>query len=113
MFSTQAIILLIVYILVILIGLGTTIYKEGMSLLLGLNVVLSIALTVLLAYDTACLTSGQCGTWSWVRTILYILIPIIAIIVWVISLFRKDTTTTTLNPSVSLPIQMTTEEKRK
>lgn len=111
MFSPQAILLLVVYILIIIIATVSAIQKQGASYILGLNVVLSLALTILLAYDTACLTSGNCGIWSWVRTVLYIVIPIIGIIIWIISLIRNKNDTSLVNDS--LPFKITAEEKKK
>lgn len=40
-------------------------------------------------YDTDCLVLGGCGTWSWIRTVLYMLAPIISIagaLVWTLGL---------------------------
>lgn len=111
MFSPQAILLVVVYILIIIIATVSAIQKQGASYILGLNVVLSVALTILLAYDTACLTSGNCGIWSWVRTVLYILIPIIGIIIWIVSLLRNNKSNTTLIDE-SLPFRVTVENKK-
>ena len=35
----------------------------------------------IMTFDTDCLTSGSCEIWSWIRTILYIIVPVIAILV--------------------------------
>ena len=34
----------------------------------------------LLIYDTDCLTSGNCNIWSWIRTVLYAILPVLGIV---------------------------------
>jgi hypothetical protein len=44
-----------------------------------------LAFAAVTIYDTDCLVLGGCGTWSWIRTVLYILAPIISVtgaLVW-------------------------------
>jgi uncharacterized membrane protein YozB (DUF420 family) len=49
-----------------------------------------LAFALLVAFDTNCLTYGQCDIYSWIRTTLYIIIPIIAIIIMSVVLLSTD-----------------------
>ena len=46
-----------------------------------------LALAALIVYDTHCLTSGKCNTWSSIRTVFYSIMPVLAIIVMLIAVF--------------------------
>lgn len=41
-------------------------------------------------YDTECLVEGKCMIWSWVRTVLYAVIPTIVIVIYIYALATKD-----------------------
>ena len=45
-----------------------------------LSALIGAAVIALMVYDTDCLTRGQCHGWSWIRTALYSIVPVIAII---------------------------------
>lgn len=105
--SPQAYVIAVVYSLVLIITTGTTWQQKGFSLGLLLGFILSGAFIALFAYDTLCLTQGNCGVWSWIRTVIYVLIPVIAMIAWVVSLFQKDPNNDSNNvyqPLTSAPI---------
>ena len=34
-----------------------------------IGLVIGVGLSALVAYDVNCLTTGQCTTWSWIRTV--------------------------------------------
>lgn len=91
--SPQALVLLVVYIIFFVVGLIMSIKAKtfGMNTVFGLfGSILFLCLTV---YDTNCLTAGNCGVWSWIRTILYVLIPLIALVIMFVSFFKgKDIT---------------------
>lgn len=110
--SPQAYVIAVVYSLVLIITTGTTWKQQGFSLGLLLGFILSIAFISLFAYDTLCLTEGNCGVWSWIRTVIYVLIPVIAMLAWVVSLFQKnpnnnDSNTTMYQPLTTTPIMPT------
>jgi hypothetical protein len=46
-----------------------------------------LSLAALIVYDTHCLTSGNCSTWSSIRTMIYSIIPVLAIITMLIAVF--------------------------
>ena len=73
----QAWIILAVYLIVALILSGTALAQGTAGALVALIVLIVIGLTgLLLAYDTNCLSAGECNVWSWIRTFLFILNPI-------------------------------------
>jgi len=60
------------------------------SIVLLIVVLLGIPLALLFAYDINCLVVGNCNLWSWIRTVLYLLVVVLSIVVTVLSLVRKD-----------------------
>lgn len=99
MLSFQANLLAIVYIIIIVIAIITTIIqdiklnKSGLitswvifSQIIGLFIWLIFV--VLLIYDTDCLTTGNCNVWSWIRTILYLILPVLGIVFTILG-FRQ------------------------
>jgi uncharacterized membrane protein YesL len=113
--SPQTYIIAIVYTLILIISTGTTWKQNGFSMSLLLGFILSLAFVVLLAYDTLCLTQGNCGVWSWIRTVIYIIIPVIAMITWIVMLFKKDdpnTNNVISQPLVSVPVPTVSAEVR-
>lgn len=85
--SSQAKTLSVVYMLLFLLMMGIIVYFGALSFGMILPVLIWIALIALMVYDTNCLTAGECGVWSWIRTIIFTLIPIlmIVLIVFVLS----------------------------
>lgn len=51
-------------------------------------------MVLLVAYDTACLTVGGCSVWSWIRTIIYVFVPVIVLLLMLLGTVFKPT----LNP---------------
>lgn len=90
--STQAYVLIVVYALCILIGMIMTIKtaiqnKSAKGIVAYIiSLIITLLLITLIVYDTNCLTAGQCNTWSWVRTSLYVILPIISLILATIAL---------------------------
>jgi hypothetical protein len=84
----------IVYVVMIFIGTGITLKASKFTAesvvyaIVGL--IISLAYSALIVYDTNCLTIGNCGVWSWVRSIFYVMIPVIIIIMMILSLVKKD-----------------------
>jgi preprotein translocase subunit SecG len=50
----------------------------------------ALPFSALLLYDTECLVRGNCSAWAWVRTTLYILLPVIFIILVVLGLTAQQ-----------------------
>lgn len=100
--SPQANLIAVVYVLSIIIGIGMS-FKAGtfgMNSIFGTLV--TLALLSLILYDTQCLTQGNCGTWSWIRSVLYVLLPSIGLIMMAVSLFqKKDVQAPTTTPSMA------------
>jgi len=81
--SVQSIILTVVYGLCIIIGSIMLIPLAFQAKMMDVFITASIMTLIyvgLLIYDTNCLTKGQCNVWSWIRTILYLILPIIVIL---------------------------------
>jgi len=73
--STQAIIIMIVYTLAAL-ALGGLIGMKG-SIGTGIGIAVATLLTgMLLSFDTNCLTENNCNIWSWVRSIIFLIQPL-------------------------------------
>ncbi len=87
--STQSLLVIIIYSLCLLIAFIVSIVKKTINLTGVLGFIFSFLYIALLAYDTNCLTEGQCGTWSWIRTILYLIFPTIILILFMISIFKN------------------------
>jgi hypothetical protein len=87
--SLQALVVLIVYVLVMIAAIVTSIVKSKFSAGTAIGLLFAIILLGITVYDTHCLTSGSCTAWSWIRTGIYILLPIIGLILWIAS-FGKD-----------------------
>lgn len=80
--STQAWVVAIVYLLCILIGIVGSITSKTFGVWSVVGAFLSILMLLLVTYDTACLTNGYCNAWSWVRTVLYVIFPVIGLVVF-------------------------------
>lgn len=89
--SPQAMTIAVVYVLLAFVSTGIAITQEGFGVSVVLGFLFSSLLIALVVYDTLCLTQGDCGVWSWIRTALYLFIPTVALIISIFSLFkRKD-----------------------
>lgn len=89
-YTKQAYVIAIVYVLCLAIGLFLTIKAKKFSIAVLISFIVSLCFVGLLAYDTTCLSYGNCGTWSWVRTGLYVFFPTIALIALAISVFKGE-----------------------
>lgn len=78
--STPAITLLIVYILIIVLSTVTIIINKQFRATTVLGILLSLGFVALIVYDTECLSAGGCTIWSWIRTVLYIIVPSLILI---------------------------------
>jgi hypothetical protein len=54
-----------------------------------------LVMTILLIYDTDCLVSGGCFVYSWIRSVLYLIVIITAISIFMLSLFSASKVGTT------------------
>lgn len=78
--SPQALVIAIVYALVILLSIIGMIQQKQLGVSAFFGLLLGIAFAWLIVYDTDCLTQGQCTVWSWIRTMLYVLFPVLMLI---------------------------------
>lgn len=92
--SNQALTLTVIYSIVVIISIVFTIIgvssdkkdkteKRSAVYLTFINIIfyiIWISLLALIVYDTQCLTSGECNIWSWVRTVIYAILPCLSII---------------------------------
>lgn len=104
---------------------------KNLSFLAALKVIIPyLLMTVLLIYDTDCLVQGGCFVYSWIRSVLYLIIIITAIFLASLSLFSVSNeaaaasqaantaivtttpaTTTATTPTTAPPATTTTTEK--
>jgi len=90
----QAYILAIVYFILIIVSLIVGLINGTVELAFKLYpfktllaLVIYIAMLSLIVYDTNCLSTGDCHIWTWVRLVLYSILPILSIIMIFVSLF--------------------------
>jgi hypothetical protein len=86
--SGPAKVLAIVYLILTTISVIAMILQKTFSVFTTLGTLLWLATASLIVYDTHCLTAGNCTTWSIIRTVLYLIIPVITIIVMLFALFQ-------------------------
>lgn len=89
MISIPAIIIAVVYLLCMIAGLVIIIAYNMMNIWYGISLIFQLALILLFVYDTDCLTRGGCGVWSWIRTILNIIFPVIFLIIIISTLSKR------------------------
>ena len=90
--SPQAIILALVFSVLFVVNLVVTIWKKRFSPMTILSIFVSIMLYALIVYDTHCLTTGTCNVWSWIRTVLYSILPILLVVALIMSMVKNDST---------------------
>lgn len=78
--SSQSIMIAIVYGLCAIIAAGGLVSSGNIGVGIICFIIISLY-TALIVYDTNCLTKGSCNIWSWVRTIMYTILPIIMLVV--------------------------------
>lgn len=90
--SPQAITLAVIYSLVLFIMVFITFWFRMFTPMSVLNFFITIMFFVLILYDTNCLTKGECYVWSWIRTILYAITPIVFIcyMIWLLTMIKRD-----------------------
>ncbi len=108
--SIQAWMVLGVYVLLLIISFITAIVKKAFNASFLVGFIFSIGFVALMTYDTACLTHGTCDVWSWIRSVLWIIFPVIFLIFYLFSLGQKSTTETVekTNTVVTTPVTVTT-----
>ncbi len=84
--SPQAWAIGIIYSILLIIWIGTAIFFRVFGWKSFMTLLISIAYIALFVYDTNCLTKGFCGSWSTIRTGLYLVFPIIFMIVYFVTL---------------------------
>lgn len=93
--TPQAILILIVYVLSLTIGTVASFHAGKFDVKAVVALLMSLAFLVLVVYDTQCLTMGSCTTWSWVRSVLYVIVPVISLIMMIVDMYggkkEKDT----------------------
>lgn len=67
--------------LVVILAFFVVLFAKRMSAFVFLYFIFVSASVALYVYDTNCLTTGRCNTWSWIRTIANIIVPISVIII--------------------------------
>lgn len=76
--APQSVLIAVVLGVLTLIAAVGTIVNYSNEALAGL--LLWVAVFAVVIYDTECLANSPCGVWSWIRTALWSLIPIFAIV---------------------------------
>lgn len=78
--SKQAWLVAVVHVVFIVVLVIIGIYYNAVARNMIYATVFGLLYVLLLTYDTACLTNGDCGIWSWIRSILWIIFPIVTMI---------------------------------
>ena len=91
MLSLPATILACIYAIITILSLGLVIRDKRFTAGYVISSIIWILFAVLIVYDTACLTTGQCTAWSWIRTVLYAILPVIVIIMYMFALASPET----------------------
>lgn len=78
--SPQAMTVIVIMSITALLS-SAVMFKYGVGFMYILSSLLTWAVFILLlTFDTNCLTKGPCEVWSWIRTTLYIIMPVITIL---------------------------------
>lgn len=85
--TPQAILILIVYVLSLTVGMVASFHAGKFDVKAAIALLTSLGFLILLVYDTQCLTVGSCTTWSWVRSVLYVIVPVISLIMLIVGLY--------------------------
>ena len=85
--TPQAILILIVYVLSLTVGTVASFHAGKFDAKSVIALLTSIVFLALVVYDTQCLTVGACTTWSWIRSVMYVLVPVISLIMLIVSLY--------------------------
>jgi uncharacterized membrane protein len=85
--SSQAILLSVVLGVLTLVAAVATFLNYTEETLIGL--ILWVAIFAIVIYDTECLATGNCGTWSWIRMVLWSIIPVFVIVVLIMAMVRN------------------------
>lgn len=88
--SIQAKILAIIYLIVTSLSVLGALVSRTISWHGIIMTLIWLALAALIVYDTHCLTSGKCNTWSSIRTVIYSIIPVLAIITMLMAVFPSS-----------------------
>ena len=88
--SIQAKILAIIYLIVTCLSVLGALVSRTISWPGIIMTLIWLALAVLIVYDTHCLTSGKCNTWSSIRTVIYSIIPVLSIITMLVAVFPSS-----------------------
>jgi hypothetical protein len=92
-FSIQSYVIAIVYLICLviftvigIIAIPAVFRTAKMVSIIMLTFFILVGFIVLLAFDTNCLTEGGCSIWSWIRTVLNLIIPILFVVMVIIAL---------------------------
>lgn len=88
--SPQAIVIFSVFLILAILSTIIMIKGKVDAYRIVISVLAWLASALLMAFDTNCLSAGQCDVWSWIRTSLYIILPVILIILMAIALLSED-----------------------
>lgn len=90
--SSQAITLIVIYFLLTLVAMVSSVYHKTFSAGSIVGLILWLLIAAVFVYDTNCLTYGSCDVWSWVRTILYGIIPlfVMLLILYILLTSKSD-----------------------
>lgn len=81
--SPQSWVVAVVYGILLVVSMILLITKNAFNAFTTISFLFSIIQAAILVYDTNCLTTGACGVWSWIRTALYCVVPVIIYIMFI------------------------------
>lgn len=88
--SFQAIIIAVIYaILTVVYVLAARPYNTLPKVQIAIGSVVWFIYVFMMIYDTNCLVNGNCVVWAWIRTVMYVLIPIV-IVILLLTIWKSD-----------------------
>lgn len=84
--SVQSWVLAIVLSLIAVLVIVSWIIYKTWSLGGTVSLILYLLFVAITTYDTECLVEGKCIIWSWIRSVIYMIIPVIIIIIYLYAL---------------------------
>lgn len=105
--SIQAWIILVIYSITAIMSIWMMISSKIGAIFIVPFLFIWLITIPLLTYDTHCLTDGPCGVWSWIRTVLYCITPLIVILTTLFGGGSSDVQVTTTTNTEEPPVKIT------
>lgn len=60
------------------------------NMVLVVAIIIGIPLALLFAYDINCLVIGKCTVWSWIRTLIYLIMVILIVVAVIMEVVKRN-----------------------